>query len=124
MLFRSNGREVHDDIINGREVMTSELVEMRWIAPRHNTAMHRRMPGLHPATHHRREARGTVMSMLHGVTALGEPSQHVEKALCSHDAVDYLTQEVGMAVVTGVFFNHMHQHPTHRRASRTRFIAP
>ena len=64
----------------------------RWIAPRHNTAMHRRMPGLHPATHHRREARGTVMSMLHGVTVLGEPSQHVEKALCSHDAVDYLTQ--------------------------------
>ena len=47
-------------------------------------------------------------AMLHGVTALGEPSQHVEKALCSHDAVDYLTQEVGMAVVTGVFFNHMH----------------
>ena len=29
-----------------------------------------------------------------------------------------------MAVVTGVFFNHMHQHPTHRRASGTRFIAP
>src|SRR5215813_7840894 len=55
---------------------------------------------------------------------LGEPPPHVEKALGSHDAVDDLTQEVGMAVVTGVFFNHMHQYPTHRRASGTRFIAP
>ena len=62
--------------------------------------------------------------MLSGVTVFGESSQHVEKALCSHDAVDDLTQEVGMAVVTGVFFNHMHQHPTYRRASGTRCIAP
>ena len=58
------------------------------------------------------------------VLVLGEPSQHVAKALGSHDAVDDLTQEVGMAVVTGVFFNHMHQHPTHRWASGTRCIAP
>jgi hypothetical protein len=29
-----------------------------------------------------------------------------------------------MAVVTGVFFNHIHQHPSHRRASGTRRIAP
>ena len=58
------------------------------------------------------------------VLELGESSQHVAKVLGSHDAVDDLTQEVGMAVVTGVFFNHMHQHPTHRRASGTRFIAP
>lgn len=65
---------MHDDISNGREVMTMSLVEMRRIAPRHNTAMHRRMQGLHPATQHLREARGTVMSMLHGVTALGEVS--------------------------------------------------
>ena len=29
-----------------------------------------------------------------------------------------------MAVVTGVFFNHIRQHPSHRRASGTRRIAP
>jgi hypothetical protein len=63
-------------------------------------------------------------SMLYGVNLLGEPPPSVEKALGSHDAVDDLTQEVGMAVVTGVFFNHMHQHPTHRWASGTRCIAP
>jgi hypothetical protein len=51
-----------------------------------------------------------VMSI---VTQLGEVDQHVEKALCSHDAVDHLTQEVGMAVVPSIFLDHMHQYPTH-----------
>ena len=35
------------------------------------------------------------------------------EALCAHDAVDHLAEQVGMAVVTGVFLDHMHQHPAH-----------
>src|SRR5262249_14295757 len=34
-------------------------------------------------------------------------------ALCSHDAVGHLAEQVGMAVVTGVFLDHVHQHPAH-----------
>jgi hypothetical protein len=37
----------------------------------------------------------------------------VGEALGAYDAVDHLAQQVGMAVVTGVFLDQMHQHPAH-----------
>jgi hypothetical protein len=47
------------------------------------------------------------------VTVVGQPSRCVGEVLWAYDAVDHLTEQVGMAVVTGVFLDHMHQHPAH-----------